>query len=207
MQAKIHQAQSMGSGLGQQQQQQYDPQFLQQQQQQHARQQSIPASMTYNPHMSPPNPHHGLMSPPQSVQSQHSLSPPNSGVQGGGPPSNSPVKPRGLLPTSPTHLAAMRNHQRHQSFDFPDTGSQLQQQQQQGLMLQQQQQGMFPYTSLPTPPQGENTSYMTPSPESPWSSASPQSADCWSDGIHSPPANFQHANQQQQQQQQDGIFI
>merc|ERR1712127_411808 len=158
--------------------------------------------MTYNPHMSPPG-QHGLMSPPQSVQSQHSLSPP--GPLGSiGPHSTSPQKPgQRLLPTSPTHMAAMRNHQRHQSFDFPDPA-----QQQQQMMMQQQQQNMFTYSNLPTPPQGGqdgNTSYMTPSPESPWSSASPQSADCWSDGIHSPPATFQHGKQQQQQP--DGIFI
>jgi len=195
MQAKMHQAQSMASGLANSQQQQaYESQFMQ-----HPRQQSIPASMTYNPHMSPPDPTHGLMSPPQSVQSQHSLSPP-------GPitstHSTSPVKPRGILPTSPTHMAAMRNHQRHQSFEFPDSSQQMVVNHP-GMM----QQNMFPYTNLPTPPQQnvqENSSYMTPSPESPWSSSSPQSQDCWSDGIHSPPGNFQ---QTKQKQQQDGIFI
>merc|ERR1712110_204669 len=110
---KMQQAQSMASGL--QQQQQFE--FMQQ----HPRQQSIPASMTYSHQLSPPQ--HGLMSPPQSVHSQHSLSPP------GAPPANahstSPQKPRGLLPTSPTHMAAMRNHQRHQSFDFPESSQQL----------------------------------------------------------------------------------
>jgi hypothetical protein len=97
-------------------------------------------------------------------------------------------------------MAAMRNHQRHQSFDFPDSQQMLQH----PAMLQQ---GMFTYTNLPTPPgNSESTNYMTPSPESPWSSASPQSQEGWSDGIHSPPANFQH-QQIKQQQQQDGIFI
>merc|ERR1719466_526776 len=60
---KMQQAQSMASGL--QQQQQFE--FMQQ----HPRQQSIPASMTYSHQLSPPQ--HGLMSPPQSVHSQHSL--------------------------------------------------------------------------------------------------------------------------------------
>merc|ERR1712029_730737 len=88
----------------------------------HMRQQSIPASMTYNPHMSP------IMSPPQSVQSSHSLSPPGNLTS----PhqqmlhQTSPIKPRGMnLPTSPTHFAAIRgaSHQRIQSFDFPETQS------------------------------------------------------------------------------------
>merc|ERR1712210_355916 len=58
-------------------------------------------------------------SPPQSVHSQHSLSPP--GAPSANTHSTSPQKPRGLLPTSPTHMAAMRNHQRHQSFAFPES--------------------------------------------------------------------------------------
>jgi len=192
---KMHQAHSMAPGLATTQQQQFESQFLP-----HPRQQSIPASMTYNPHMSPPG-SHGLMSPPQSVQSTHSLSPPGTSPHPMGS-ATSPVKPRGLLPTSPTHLVAMRNHQRHQSFDFPDSSQQMVQQQ-----YQQQQQGIFTYSNLPTPPQNgqdQNTSYMTPSPDSPWSQVtSPQSGDCWSDGIHSPPQqpNFQ------QMKQENSIFI
>ena len=178
----LHHTQSMVSGL--QNSQQPESHFYggQPQQQPHMRQQSIPASMTYNP----------IMSPPQSVQSSHSLSPP-------GPPGltsphqqmmhqTSPIKPRGMnLPTSPTHFAAMRgaSHQRIQSsFDFPD--SQPQQMGHPGML----QQGMYAF--MPTPPQtgDQNTNFMTPSPDSPgqWSSASPQSE--WSEGIHSPPGNM-----------------
>merc|ERR1719402_2048347 len=159
---KMQQAQSMASGL--QQQQQFE--FMQP----HPRQQSIPASMTYSHQLSPPQ--HGLMSPPQSVHSQHSLSPP--GAPTANAHSTSPQKPRGLLPTSPTHMAAMRNHQRHQSFDFPESSQQLVV----GHPGIQGMQGMFTYTNLPTPPgNNEGNAYMTPSPESPaWSSAtSPQS--------------------------------
>merc|ERR1719189_2113471 len=78
--------------------------------------------------MSPPN--SNVMSPPQSLTmsppqtSQHSMSPPQQQMT-----NSSPAKSRlslsTQLPTSPTHLAALRGatHQRHQqqasSFDFP----------------------------------------------------------------------------------------
>ena len=222
---KIHHHQSMASGLaqtGQQQQHLHESQFFMQ----HPRQQSIPASMTYT-HMSPPNtqqqqhlspPHHAIMSPPQSVQSTHSLSPPGNSTSPQQQQqqqllhqSSSPIKSRPmLLPTSPTHIQAMRGatHQRHQSFDFPE--------QQQQMGAHQQMGGYYAY--LPTPPQaGESVNFMTPSPESPtsqWSTNSPQSHSDWSDNIHSPPNSFpQHQTQQQQQQQQqfkqqqDGIYI
>merc|ERR1719378_315682 len=101
----LHHTQSMATGLQGSQQQESHFYSNQQQQQAHMRQQSIPASMTYNPHMSP------IMSPPQSVQSSHSLSPPGNLTS----PhqqmlhQTSPIKPRGMnLPTSPTHFAAMR---------------------------------------------------------------------------------------------------
>jgi len=193
---KMQQAQSMASGL--QNSQQESQQFYGM----HPRQQSIPASMTYNPHMSPP-----IMSPPQSVQSAHSLSPPGVTSPQQMSHQTSPMKSRGmLLPTSPTHMAAMRgaSHQRHQSFDFPDTQSQGMTHP--GMM----QPGMYPY--LPTPPQtGEpSTNFMTPSPDShqdspgQWSSASPQSHSDWSEGL-SPPANtYQNT---MKQQQDTGIFI
>jgi len=192
--------QSMASGLqGSQQQMQESQQFYGM----HPRQQSIPASMTYNPHMSPP-----IMSPPQSVQSTHSLSPP--GVTS---PQmthqTSPLKNRGpILPTSPTHIAAMRgaSHQRLQSFDFPPDAQTQQQMTHQGMLHP----GNYPY--LPTPPQqtGEsNSNFMTPSPESQhqdspgqWSSNSPQSHSDWSETL-SPSATYQN----QLKQQQDGIFI
>ena len=196
------------------QQQQQQPQ-----QQPHNRQQSMPSS--FSNHLSPPHsnlsshhvqspphstgamsPHNpAVMSPPQSVTmsppqpSQHSMSPPQQQQQQHAQRHLSPNK--GQLPTSPTHLAALRGatHQRHQaSFDY--SGG------------QQQQQFLYP-----TPPQEQlhNNSFMSPSPDSPdqWSSgASPQSHSDWSDGIHSPPAlhngQYQqiHPAQMQPQQQQ-----
>ena len=206
----LHHTQSMATGLQNAQQESHffnsqQQQHQQQQQQQaHLRQQSIPASMTYNPHMSP------IMSPPQSVQSTNSLSPqgnvtsPHQQMMH----QTSPIKPRGMnLPTSPTHFAAMRgaSHQRIQSFDFPETQQQMQQQQQghPGMMQQNM------YAFMPTPPQtGEqNTNFMTPSPDSPgqWSSASPQSE--WSEGIHSPPGNLYPNMKQHNQQEQSAVFI
>lgn len=192
---KMQQAQSMATGLAGNQQQQ-ESQFYGM----HPRQQSIPASMTY-PHMSP------LMSPPQSVQSSHALSPPGTTTS----PQQmvhqtSPIKSRGMqLPTSPTHMAAMRGaavHQRHQSFDFPDSNQQAQQMGHPAMI--------YPYT-LPTPPQNgdPSTNFMTPSPDSPgqWSSASPQSHSDWSEGIHSPPGTNNFQQLKQPQQQQDGIYI
>ena len=175
----------------------------------HPRQQSIPASMTFT-HLSPTHsqnlspPHHSVMSPPQSVQSTHSLSPPgvSSSPQQMQHQSSSPIKSRGMmLPTSPTHLAAMRGatHLRHQAFDFPEAP----------VPAMNQMGGYYPY--LPTPPQtGENGNFMTPSPESPsqWSSNSPQSHSDWSDGnIHSPPNYQQQQQQQQQYKPQDAVYI
>ena len=178
------------------------------------------------------------MSPPQSVQSNHTMSPPhhhqihmsppphgNGGQQQLSPLKNQQMntRPQQLgsqqLPTSPTHIAAMRGatHQRHQQFDFNNVST--------------QQQFMYP-----TPPHSQGgqgalmqngatvvsdgMNYMTPSPDSPgqWSSASPQSHSDWSEtGIHSPPSNNNcvaqtslqqnhqnsyHLNQQKQHQQQ-----
>jgi Notch-like protein len=210
---KIHHHQSMASGLSQAGQQHlHESQFFMQQ---HPRQQSIPASMTppnsQQQHLSPP--HHAIMSPPQSVQSSHFLSPPagSLGNSSTSPQqqmhqlqqqqSSSPIKSRAmLLPTSPTHLQAMRGatHQRHQSFEFPE-------QQQLGVQMG------YHYTYMPTPPQtGESVNFMTPSPESPsqWSNNSPQSHSDWMDNnIHSPPNSFQqHPFQQQQQLQQQQQF-
>jgi len=170
--------------------------------------------------MSPPNA--AVMSPPQSV----TMSPPQSTMQNSvSPPllqqqqlqhhSSSPIKSRSTqLPTSPTHLAAMRGatHQRqysHQasSFDFDHQAQNQQQQQQQQQMYMNRQQFLYP-----TPPQeqgGHNNSFLSPSPDSPdqWSSASPQSHSDWSEGIHSPPSVMnghfgQHHSQHLQQPQQ-----
>jgi len=205
----------------------------------HNRQQSMPASVSSNysnnlspphsnlsshhvqspPHstgaMSPPNP--AVMSPPQSV----TMSPPQSSQQSMSPPHHqqqqasqhqhlSPAKSRSVqLPTSPTHLAAMRGatHQRHQaSFDFSNAANNSNGDVQ---MFMAQQQFLYP-----TPPQEQvhNNSFMSPSPDSPdqWSSgASPQSHSDWSDGIHSPPSALNggghyshHPNHQPQMAQQ-----
>ena len=177
--------------------------------------------------MSPPNA--AVMSPPQSV----TMSPPQSTMQNSvSPPllqqqqqlrhhASSPIKSRSTqLPTSPTHMAAMRGatHQRrHQaSFDF---GNDHQAQNQQQMYMNRQNQFLYP-----TPPQeqgGHNNSFLSPSPDSPdqWSSASPQSHSDWSEGIHSPPSvmnggggHFQHPQHLQQhqminQQTTDAVII
>merc|ERR1719220_2531713 len=96
--------------------------------------------------MSPPQ-IGSAMSPPQSVQSSHTMSPPhhhqmhmsppphgNQGQQQLSPMKNQQVNGRQqqmgsqMLPTSPTHIAAMRGatHQRHQQFDFNNMSSQQQ---------------------------------------------------------------------------------
>merc|ERR1719219_2772897 len=125
-------------------------------QMQHNRQQSMPASVApsnYSNHLSPPHsnlsshhvqspphstgamspPNSNVMSPPQSLTmsppqtSQHSMSPPQQQMT-----NSSPAKSRlslsTQLPTSPTHLAALRGatHQRHQqqaSFDFTNVAT------------------------------------------------------------------------------------
>jgi Notch-like protein len=218
----MHQSmQAINGHGGQQESQQF---FLQQQ---HPRQQSIPASMTYQQHLSPPHTQHhsppGVMSPPSSVQSGHSLSPPGNALspnqthlqqhhhqqqqQQQQQQQTSPVKNRQqMFPTSPTHMAALRGatHQRHQSFDFPGPDN--------SHMTGMPMQGYYP--AYPTPPQTGSAS----SPDSPgqWSSASPQSHSDWSEGIHSPPqTNLHHQNPltppqinyQQGNKAQEGIFI
>ena len=181
--------------------------------------------------MSPPN---MAMSPPQSVTmsppqtSQYSISPPQQQQQQQSVQSSqqhlsssaSPAKSRSIqLPTSPTHLQALRGatHQRHQaSFDFsnatattttvaagPDMNM---------YNMAKHQQFLYP-----TPPQEQlhNNSFSPASPDQ-WSSASPQSNSEWSDGtVHSPPAlngnghysqtHLQH--QQQMSQQTDAVII
>merc|ERR1712170_295652 len=107
--------------------------------------------------MSPTNP--SVMSPPQSCGS---LSPPQQQQQHNQIHS-SPIKSNGMkLPTSPTHMAAMRGatHQRHQaSFDFASSDPS------QNMYMNRQQ---FLY---PTPPQEQggqhNNSFLSPSPDSP----------------------------------------
>ena len=181
-----------------------------------------------NNSMSPPN--HGIMmSPPQSVQSNHTMSPPSHHVsQRMSPPQHhqqqqalSPAAKSAArsiqLPTSPTHMAAMRGatHQKIQSFDFPCNDPNI------GVQYaNQQQQFLYPNPngihSDGFLMEGGVNSFMTPSPDSPgqWS---PQSHSDWSDGILSPPAtNLSNYHLQQQQmtqhqlqqtQQTEGVLI
>ena len=170
--------------------------------------------------MSPPN---MAMSPPQSITmsppqtSQYSISPPQQTlpVQSSQQhlSSSSPAKSRSVqLPTSPTHLQALRGatHQRHQaSFDTAVGGGEM------NMNMYRHQQFVYP-----TPPQEQlhNNSFSPASPDQ-WSSASPQSNSEWSDGtVHSPPAAMNgnghysqtaHHNQLQQQmsQQTDAVII
>jgi len=194
-------------------------------------------------HMSSPpsmNTSMNMMSPPQSVQSAHNSMSPHNPHQSMSPPHQqqnqmmSPVKPgqqqqqqqsrmgqSGVLPTSPTHMAAMRGAaaaSASRQFDF--SGAEM--------GFQQQQQGFM----YPTPPhmgvqgsggQGGNPKVgaeygMTPSPDSPgqWTSSemSPQSHSDWSEGIHSPPSatqcysqQQQHLQMQQQSQENGGLLI
>ena len=223
---------------------------LQQQQMHNRQQSMPAAVSSYSTHLSPPHsnlsqqlqspppqcslspPNLGMiMSPPQSVQSNHTMSPPaHNGSQMMSPPQHhyqqqlSPTKPSAArsiqLPTSPTHMAAMRGatHQKLQSFDFNNVSQYGGQQ--------------FIYPNQTNLNGGRNDAYfggdaalsnfMTPSPDSPgqWSSGSPQSQADWSDGIMSPPATgithfqqqqhqHQHLSQQQllQQQQAESILI
>jgi hypothetical protein len=220
-----------------------------------------PPHSNMSAHMSPPQtmspPQIGsAMSPPQSVQSNHSMgtmSPPHHHQMHMSPPPHgnggqqqlSPMKAQQMngrqqqlgsqqLPTSPTHIAAMRGatqqrHHQQASFDFSNASADAMNAYASSSSSQQQ----FMY---PTPPHSQgglvqNTAtvmsdgmnYMTPSPDSPgqWSSASPQSHSDWSEsGIHSPPSNNNvvaqtslqqthqnsfHLSQQKQQQQQQQL--
>ena len=155
-------------------------------------QQNIPVTITYSHELSPP--HHGLMSPYQSAHTQHYMAPITNSR------STSPEKPRGPVPTAPTHLAAMRNRNCHQSFDFLESLNPLVE----GYSGMQGMQGMF--TNLP-PLSGNNedTNSMTPFPIFPaWSSAtSPQSKGeaVWGDkNLHSPPNQMNTLEREEDEQ-------
>lgn len=118
--------------------------------------------------------------------------------------SPSPAKSRPSLPTSPTHIAAMRvaTHQKHSQmqFDFTQTGK--------AVNYQQTQQQYYHYL---TPPSETPESFPTPSPDqvegglgSPfhWSSSSPHSNSDWSEGISSP-----NGQQHSGSKQADAIYI
>lgn len=159
--------------------------------------------------LSPP---YSNQSPPHSVQSSVSLSP--QAFTG----SPSPAKSRPSLPTSPTHIAAMRTatHQKHggipqtqnlqMGFDFTQVALDMLPypvSQANGLTMQQQQyQQNYQYLTPPSQHSGGADAtpqhllqvpdnFPTPSPESPghWSSSSPQSCNSdWSENITSPNA-------------------
>lgn len=152
-------------------------------------------------------PYSNQQSPPHSVSS-----PPNSYM--GSP---SPVKSRPSLPTSPTHMAALRaaTHQKHGlpqgvGFEFPDLPLS-------GYNLQQQQQQQYYHYLTPPSQHSHNPeatpqhylqapdNFPTPSPESPghWSSSSPHSTSDWSEGIHSPA----YTTNNQHQKQAEAIYI
>lgn len=108
--------------------------------------------------------------------------------------SPSPVKSRPSLPTSPTHMAAMRaaTHQKHAAamqFDF----SELPYNPNMAYQPQAQPQQYYHYLTPPSDSLQAPESFPTPSPESPWhwSSSSPHSNSDWSEGISSPNNNKQ----------------
>lgn len=155
--------------------------------------------------LSPP---YSNQSPPHSVQSNMSLSP--QGYNG----SPSPAKTRPSLPTSPTHIAAMRaaTQQKHggvpqaqnlpMGYDFTQARLELPKTYASGQSLtpsalnpQQYQQQNY-YLTPPsqhsdnlTPQHIIQDNFSTPSPESPghWSSSSPHSYTSeWSENVTSP---------------------
>ncbi|KAK5637799.1 hypothetical protein RI129_000017, partial [Pyrocoelia pectoralis] len=155
--------------------------------------------------LSPP---YSNQSPPHSVQSNMSLSPQ---AYNGSP---SPAKSRPSLPTSPTHIAAMRaaTQQKHggvpqtqnlpMGFDFSQAGLELSlaytSAQPHSITPQTLHPQQFQQNYFLTPPSQHSDitpqhlgpdNFPTPSPESPghWSSSSPHSCvSDWSENITSP---------------------
>lgn len=169
--------------------------------------------------LSPP---YSNQSPPHSVQSNMSMSP--QGYNG----SPSPAKTRPSLPTSPTHIAAMRaaTQQKHggipqtqnlpMGYDFSQASL--------DLPVSFTGQTMAPTTLQPqqfqqqnyylTPPSQHSDAanimpdFSTPSPESPghWSSSSPHSINSdWSENITSP--NTYQSGGHQTNKGSDAIYI
>lgn len=175
--------------------------------------------------LSPP---YSNQSPPHSVQSNMSMSPQ---AYNGSP---SPAKSRPSLPTSPTHIAAMRaaTQQKHggvpqmqnlpMGFDFSQAGLELPVSYSTGqsnnitppsLQPQQYQQQNYYLTppsqhSDATPQHLMSDTFPTPSPESPghWSSSSPHSCNSdWSENITSP--NTYTSTGHQTNKGSDAIYI
>lgn len=128
-------------------------------------------------------------------------SPPHSVVM-----SPSPGKTRPSLPTSPTHMQALR----HATMQAVDPFSQFHH-----FYGSSQQ----PPQSLQPPPQSQQyltppsdaapESFPTPSPDSPWhwSSSSPNSNSDWSEGISSPPNNNNNNNNGHPNKVSDAVYI
>lgn len=174
--------------------------------------------------LSPP---YSNQSPPHSVQSNMSMSPQ---AYNGSP---SPAKTRPSLPTSPTHIAAMRaaTQQKHggvpqvqnlpMGFDFSQAGLELPVSYSSGQSnnvtppsLQPQQYQQNYYLTPPsqhsdaTPQHLMSDTFPTPSPESPghWSSSSPHSCNSdWSENITSP--NTYASSGHQANKGSDAIYI
>lgn len=174
--------------------------------------------------LSPP---YSNQSPPHSVQSNMSMSPQ---AYNGSP---SPAKTRPSLPTSPTHIAAMRaaTQQKHggvpqvqnlpMGFDFSQAGLELpipystgQATNMTPATLQPQQYQQAYYLTPPsqhsdaTPQHLLPDNFPTPSPESPghWSSSSPHSCNSdWSENITSP--NTYTSSGHQTNKGSDAIYI
>lgn len=178
----------------------------------HQRQTSLPAStvssamntnlqqqaMSYNV-LAVNTAYQSSLSPPQFA-----LSPPASSYAGSPPQQNlvqngitSPSKggSRPSLPTSPTHIAAMRAAaQQRTGFEFPETMMSYRNTNTGGMPQYYQQHYPTPPHSHMDPSPSQHAlhppeAYLTPSPESPgqWSSASPHSTSDWSEGMSSPP--------------------
>lgn len=127
-------------------------------------------------------------------------SPPHSVVM-----SPSPGKTRPSLPTSPTHMQALR----HATMQAVDPFSQFHhfyggtQQPPQSLQQPQSQQYLTP------PSDAAPESFPTPSPDSPWhwSSSSPNSNSDWSESISSPPNNNNNNNNGHPNKVSDAVYI
>lgn len=130
-------------------------------------------------------------------------SPPHSVVM-----SPSPGKTRPSLPTSPTHMQALR----HATMQAVDPFSQYHhfygsvQQTSQSLQPPQSQHAQ---QYLTPPSDAAPESFPTPSPDSPWhwSSSSPNSNSDWSEGISSPPNNNNNNNNGHPNKVSDAVYI
>lgn len=168
--------------------------------------------------LSPP---YSNQSPPHSVQSNMSMSPQ---AYNGSP---SPAKTRPSLPTSPTHIAAMRaaTQQKHggipqtqnlpMGFDFSQASLELPLSYSQTLTPPTLQPQQYQQNFYLTPPSQHSDvasnimpDFSTPSPESPghWSSSSPHSCNSdWSENITSP--NTYTSTGHQTNKGSDAIYI